>query len=182
MDDLLSRGVIRPSQSKYTSPIVLVRKKNGELRMCVDFRTLNKQTNRDNYPLPLIEDQLDLLYNKRYFSCLDLENAFYHVNMDPQSIQFTSFVTPHGQFEFIKMPFGLKNAPAVFQRYINTIFRELIDLHEILIYMDDILVATDDLEEHFKILEKVFDLIRKFGLKIKYSKCKFLLRLSWISC
>lgn len=121
--------------------------------MCVDYRTLNKQTLRDNYPLPLIEDQLDQLHNKTYFTCLDLKN---HVKMSPESIPFTSFVTPHGQFEFVRMPFGLKNAPSIFQRFINSIFRELIDSHEIMLYMDDIMIASSDLDENIRILKQVF--------------------------
>lgn len=173
LNDLLSNNIIRPSQSQFSSPIVLVKKKNGDVRMCIDYRTLNKQTLRENYPLPLIEDQLVKLHNKKYFSCLDLKNGFYHVKMSTESIHLTSFVTPHGQFEFTKMPFGLRNAPSIFQRFINSIFRELIDSNEIMLYMDDIMVATNDLEENVHILEKVFCLIRQFGLTLNLAKCKF---------
>lgn len=175
LDDLLEQKVIRPSQSQYCSPIVLVKKKDG-IRMCVDYRTLNKHTVRDNYPLPVIEDQMDLLSNKRYFSCLDLKSGFHHVSMAEDSVPLTAFVTPHGQFEYLRMPFGLKNAPSVFQRFINAIFRSLIDNNKIMIYMDDIMVATDTLEGHFEILEEVFQLIKQHGLQLKMSKCKFFLQ------
>lgn len=176
LDDLLEQGIIRPSQSQYSSPIVLVKKKSGTIRMCVDYRTLNKLTLRDNYPLPLIEDQIDLLHNKRFFSCLDLKNGFHHVLMSPESIPLTSFVTPHGQFEYTRMPFGLKNAPSVFQRFINFIFRDLIDNNKILLYMDDIMVATNNIIDHQTILNEVFQLIRKHGLNLNWSKCKFFLQ------
>lgn len=174
IDDLLKHKIIRPSHSPYTSPIVLVKKKCGAVRMCVDYRNLNKITERDNYPLPLIEDQIDALQNKRFFSCLDLKDSFYHVPVSIDSIKYTSFVTPLGQFEFTRMPFGARNASSVFQRYINTLFRSLVDSNKILIYMDDIMVATTTLEEHLGILSEVFSIIGKHSLKLKLAKCRFL--------
>lgn len=113
LDDLLEAGTIRPSNSPYASPIVLVRKKTGELRLCVDFRELNKITVKDNFPTPLIDDHIDRLKDKKYFSSLDLKNGFYYVKMSECSIKYTLFVTPIGQFEFLRMPFGLTNAPRV---------------------------------------------------------------------
>lgn len=177
LDELLDQGVIRPSHSPYSSPIVLVRKKNSSnLRMCVDYRRLNKLSARDNYPLPLIEDQMDQLNNKTYFSCIDLKNGFHHVAMETKSIPLTSFVTPHGQFEYMRMPFGLKIAPSVFSRYIYSIFRSLIDTNKILVYMDDIMVATENIHEHITILREVFELIDRHKLKLKLEKCKFFVR------
>lgn len=173
LDDLLLKNIIRPSNSAYCSPIVPILKKNGELRMCVDYRMLNKISARDNYPLPLIEDQMDLLHDKKYFSCLDLKDGFHHVTMAADSIHLTSFVTPHGQFEFMRMPFGLKNAPSVFQRFINSLFRHLIDANKILVYMDDIMIATNSLDEHLNVLREVFEVIHKNGLILRLSKCKF---------
>lgn len=176
LDSLLAENIIRPSQSTYSSPIVLVKKKNGNVRMCVDYRTLNKLSERDNYPLPLIEDQLDLLHGKTFFSCLDLANGFYHVDMSEESVPLTSFVTPFGQYEFLKMPFGLKIAPSVFQRYINYLFRSLIDANKIMVYMDDLMIATSTLEEHINILNEVFEVINRHGLKLRLTKCKFFLQ------
>lgn len=144
--------------------------------MCVDYRRLNKLSARDNYPLPLIEDQMDQLNNKTYFSCIDLKNGFHHVAMEEESIPLTSFVTPHGQFEYIRMPFGLKIAPSVFSRYIYSIFRPLIDENRILVYMDDIMVATEDIQEHFTILQEVFQVIKQHKLKLRLEKCKFFVR------
>ena len=174
ISDLLKEGVIRPSRSPYSSPIVLVRKKTGDIRLCVDYRELNKITVKDNFPAPLIDDQIDKLKNKKYFSHLDLKNGFHHVRMNEKSIPFTSFVTPLGQFEYLKMPFGLANAPKVFSRFTQQIFADLIDKEEIILYMDDILIATETIPDHLAVLKKVFNLATKFDLKFRLDKCSFL--------
>lgn len=174
IDDLLKEGVIRPSRSPYSSPIVLVRKKTGDLRLCVDYRELNKITVKDNFPSPLIDDQIDKLKTKKYFSHVDLKNGFHHVRMNETSVPYTSFVTPLGQYEYLKMPFGLANAPKVFSRFTQQIFADLIDKDEIILYMDDILVATETVPEHFNILKKIFNLAAKFDLKFRLDKCSFL--------
>lgn len=173
IDELLAEGIIRPSNSAYSSAIVLVNRKDGRRRLCVDYRGLNKVTVRDNYPLPLIEDCLEYLEGKRYFSLLDLKNGFHQVKIADTSIKYTSFVTPGGQYEYVRMPFGLKNAPAIFQRFINTIFRDLIDQGKIIIYLDDIFLATDTLEEHRKLLAEVLTRTALRGLKLNLEKCKF---------
>lgn len=173
---LLKDGIIRPSNSPYASPIVLIPKKNGEVRLCIDYRKVNEITIRDNLPTPVIDDHLDRLRDKCYFSCLDLTNGFYHVNMAESSIKFTSFVTPLGQFEYLLMPFGLTNAPRVFQRFVNGIFAELIQQDKILLYLDDILVATRDIREHLEILQKVFGLAARNRLSFRLDKCSFLYR------
>lgn len=171
---LLDDGVIRPSDSPYASPIVLVKKKNGETRLCVDYRSLNKLTVRDNFPIPLIEDCLEYLDGKRWFTVLDLKSGFHQVQVSPESIKLTSFVTPTGQYEYVRMPFGLKNAPAVFQRFITAIFRDFLIKNEIVIYLDDILLATPDESSHLLLLERILCRLRKYNLQLRMSKCKFL--------
>lgn len=154
LDELLEKGYIRDSNSEFASPIVLTEKKNGKLRLCVDYRVLNKITARDNYPMPLVEDQLAIVGNKKYFSLLDLKDGFHHVRVAEESIKYTSFVTPLGQYEWLRMPFGLRTAPATFQRYINLVLIEFTRAGDIAIYMDDILVATETIERHLEILER----------------------------
>lgn len=173
INDLLKEGYIRPSCSRYTSAVVLVKKKSGETRMCVDYRGLNKLTARDNYPLPLIDDCLLYLCNKRYFSLLDLKAAFHQILMHLDSCKYTSFVTPMGQYEFLRMPYGLKNSPAVFQRFIHEVFRDLIDACLIVIYLDDILVGGATLEEHNELLRIVLERLSIRGLQLNLEKCKF---------
>ena len=146
ISDLIERRVIRPSNSEYASPIVLTRKKSGDLRLCIDYRALNKINLRDNYPLPLIDDQLDSLEGKKYFSLLDLKDGFHHLDVTPDSIKLTSIVTPFGQYEYLKMPFDLKTAPATFQRFVNTAFADLIKSGKISVYIDDVMIATRTLE------------------------------------
>lgn len=159
---------------EYASPIVLTRKKNGEYRLCVDYRTLNKYLIRDNYPLPLIEDQIDVLNGKKYFSLIDLKDGFYHIEIESDSVKYLSFVTPFGQYSFRRMPFGLKTAPSAFQRFINTALKELIESGDVVVYMDDILVATLTIEHHFEVLENLFRIMVKNKLNIRLDKCRFL--------
>ena len=124
--------------------------------MCVDFRVLNKVTARDNYPMTLIEDQLALVGNNKYFTLLDLKNGFHHVQIASDSLKYTSFVTPLGQYEWLRMAFGLPTAPPTFQHYVNLIYAEFTRVGDMTIYMDDILVATQTIEHHLGILEQVF--------------------------
>lgn len=176
LDNLLKENIIRPSNSPYANPIVLVHKKNGELRLCIDYRELNKITIKDNFPTPLINDHLDRLRDKQYFTCLDLRNGFHHVRVAESSIKLTAFVTPLGQFEYLRMPFGLTNAPRVFQRFICNIFSDLIKQHKILLYIDDILIATKNIDEHIEILRKVLKRAAQFHLDFRFDKCSILLQ------
>lgn len=162
VDELLERGVIRPSSSPYASPIVLTKKKSGETRMCIDYRSLNKLVLRDNYPLPVIDDCLEHLEGSPGFTRWMTEN----------SIKYTSFATPNGQFEFLRLPFGLKNGPAIFQRFVNEVFRDFLARNEVVIYMDDILVASRTLDEHLALLDRVLKRLAEYGLELKFQKCK----------
>lgn len=151
LDDLLDRNIIKPSSSEYSSPIVLIKKKNGELRLCVDYRELNKRMIKDRYPLPLIDDHLDSLRGKKYYTCIDLKDGFHHVKVTQQSQKFTSFITPIGQFSYLRMPFGTCNGPSLFQRFVNNIFQELIKAKRIIVYFYDLVIATRTIEEHLSI-------------------------------
>jgi len=122
--------------------------------MCIDFRALNAITTRDNFPLPLIEDQLNLLEGKKYFTTLDLKDGFFHIKMHEDSIKYTSFVTPLGQYEYVRMPFGLKGAPLKLQRYVAQVFKDQITAGEISVYLDDFLIATETIEHHLRVLVK----------------------------
>ncbi|KAF0736105.1 Transposon Ty3-G Gag-Pol polyprotein [Aphis craccivora] len=128
IQEWLAEDIIRPSCSEYASPVLLVKKKDETLRLCIDYRELNKKIVRDRYPLPLIDDQIDRLRGAVIFSTLDLRNGFFHVSVDEPSVKYTSFVVPSSQYEFLRTPFGLCISPPVFQRYVNFIFRDLIRL------------------------------------------------------
>lgn len=170
-------GVIQPSNSPWASPIVLVRKKDGTYRFCVDYRELNAVTTPDSYPLPRIDDLLDQLGDMKFFSTLDLASGYWQVLVHPDSRAKTAFVTPHGLHEFRVMPFGLTNAPAVFQRLMQ---RVLMDLNPqdgqgfVTVYIDDILIYSRTLEEHLSHLKAVMSRLIKAGLKLKPSKCLFI--------
>lgn len=176
IQEWLDKGIIRPSTSEFSSPLVLVKKKNGNTRICIDFRKLNKQVVRDRYPLPLIEDQIDKLQEARVFSSIDLRNGFFHVAVDPASRKYTGFVTPDGHYEFVRTPFGFCNSPASFQRYINSVFRELVRRKIVAIYMDDVVILAENEEEALQRLILVLETAEEHGLEINWEKCQFLSR------
>lgn len=167
-------GIVRESFSNYASPIVLVKKKDNTQRLCVDYRNLNKKIYRDRFPIPIIDEQIDFLHDASFFSTLDLANGFFHVAIEEESIKYTAFVTPHGHYEFLRMPFGLCNSPPTFQRFIVAIFRPLIQARKVLIYIDDLIIPSKSEEEGFKVLEDVLKVATDFGLEIKWKKCKIL--------
>ena len=169
-------GVIEPSDSPWSSPVVLVRKKDGSLRFCVDYRELNKVTRKDTYPLPRVDDLLDQVGHSKYFTTLDLASEYWQIRVAPYSCEKTAFVTPHGLFQFRVMPFGLTNAPAVFQRLMHKVLMGLnpTDGNQFVsVYIDDVLIYSTSLNEHLKHLELVIQRIEGAGLKLKPSKCCF---------
>jgi transposase InsO family protein len=171
--ELLQNGIIRESRSPYASPILLVKKKDGTPRLCVDFRALNQITKKERYPLPLIEDHLDRLGGYSFFTTLDLSSGFYQVPMSDESIEKTAFVTPDGHFEFTRMPFGLANAPAVFQRLMNAVLGDL--RYEVaLVYVDDIIIPSKTVREGLEKLKVILERLREHDLTLKLSKCSFL--------
>lgn len=174
IEEWLREGIIKESSSDFASPIVLVRKKDGSVRICCDYRKLNVNIVKDRFPLPLIEDVMDKLEGARIFTTIDLRNGFFHVDVDESSTKYTSFVTPSGQYEFLKCPFGLCNSPAVFQRFISHIFRGLTTKNIMIFYMDDIVIPSSTYEEGIERLRMVLEVARDYGLEIKKSKCQFL--------
>lgn len=172
----LADGIVEPCSSEYSSQVVVVKKKDGTPRVCIDYRALNKNIVKDNYPLPLIDDILEKLEGVTTFSKIDLRNAFFHVEIEPNSRKYTSFVTHNGQFQFLRAPFGLCKSPAVFQRFINTIFRDLIIKGHVIIYMDDMTIPSKDENEGLERLASVFSIASSYGLEINFSKCSFLTR------
>jgi hypothetical protein len=175
IEDLLAKGFIRPSVSPYASPVLFVPKKDGGFRMCVDYRALNRQTIKNKYPLPRIDDLLDQLRGARIFSKIDLRSGYHQIRMAENSIEKTAFRTRYGSFEYLVMPFGLCNAPATFQSVMNTVLQPVLDQCAI-VYIDDILVYSRSLEEHVRDLRKVLEILRKEKLYTKLSKCNFALR------
>ena len=163
-------GVIRPSNSPWLSPVVLVRKRDGTLRFCIDYRVLNSVTKPDVFPLPRINDLLDQLGKSKYYTTLDLASGYWQIKVNANSQEKTAFTTHQGLFEFRVMPFGVMNAPAVFQRLMQ---RVLSGLQFISVYLDDVIVYSETLEEHASHLRTVFERLRTANLKLNPAKCKF---------
>lgn len=174
IDSWLQDGIISVSSSEYASPILLTRKKDGSMRLCVDYRKLNRIIIKERFPFPNMEEQLDKLQEGRYFSTLDLENGFFHVPVEKGSRKYTAFCCHKGIFEFNKTPFGLCNSPSSFQRFICDVFRELIYDNKIIIYVDDIIIQSETKEEGIERLKNVLDISARSGLKFKWKKCQFL--------
>ena len=172
---LLKHGLIRKSISSYSFPITLVNKKDdGEKqRLCIDYRKLNTVTIADNYPFPRIEDIVDKLYGSKYFSTFDISSGFWQIPVDKKDIHKTAFVTQTDHYEWLVMPFGLRNAPALFQRIISEIIRK----HDLAMfchnYIDDILVHSSNFTEHINHIEKVLLVFKEENIKLKMSKCNF---------
>ena len=173
IDLLLKLGIIQNSSSEYSSPVLLVPKKNGEYRLCVDYRKLNSRTKKENFPVPNIEETLNSLGNKRYFTNLDLLSGYHQIPIAEQSTQYTGFVTPTGHYEYTCMPFGLSNAPAIFMRLMRKICDRVKSL-DIIVYLDDILISTVTVDEHISLLKKILNEICKANLKLNIAKCNFM--------
>ena len=173
LDQMLQQDIIEPAHGPWSSPIVLVKKKDGSTRFCVDFRRLNDLTRKDAQPLPRIDDTLDALTGACWFSTLDLASGYWQVEVDPDDREKTAFVTPFGIHQFRVMPFGLCNAPGTFQRLMELVLAGL-NWTTCLVYLDDIIIFSRTVEEHLQRLQEILERLKNAGLKLKPSKCHLL--------
>ena len=172
LQDLLDRTIIKKSSSPYASPVVLVQKRDGSIRLCIDYRKVNSLTVKDAFPLPRIEETLEILAGSKFFSSLDLAHGSFQVTMHPGLVDKTAFRVPWGPFAFNRMPQGLCNSPGTFQRVMELMFGDL-NLSQLVLYLDDILVYSETFEDHLSRLGTVFERLISHGLKLKGCKCRF---------
>ncbi|GAU51141.1 hypothetical protein TSUD_240800 [Trifolium subterraneum] len=175
LEELLQKHFIRPSVSPWGAPVLLVKKKDGTMRLCIDYRQLNKVTIMNNYPLSRIDDLLDQLRGATIFSKIDLRSGYHQIRIRTSDVSKTAFKTRYGHYEFLVMPFGLTNAPAIFMDYMNRIFQPYLDKF-VVIFIDDILIYSKDPQEHAEHLRIVLNILREKQLYAKFSKCEF-----WLS-
>ena len=174
--EMVKQGIIQRSNSPFASAIVLVKKGDGTYRFCIDFRKLNDITVKDSFPLPRIDESLDKLGSAKYFTSLDMGSAFWQIELTDAAKKRTAFSTSEDLFEWTRMPFGLCNATATFQRLMAQVLRNIKNKHGnlVLCYVDDILIATATIEEHLERIQEVFAALEAAGLKLKASKCNFM--------
>ncbi|GBG80582.1 hypothetical protein CBR_g31042 [Chara braunii] len=172
LEELLRLGFIKPSNSSWGAPVLFARKADGTLRLCIDYRGLNRYTVKNSYPMPRSDELFDRLAGNRFFTKIDLRSVYHQIRVAAADQQKTAFRSHFGHYEFIVMPFGLTNAPATFQRAMNDIFRDILEQY-VLVYLDDILVYSRTLEEHLRHLRDVLDRLRRHGFYAKLSKCRF---------
>ena len=157
--EYMEKSLVRDSKSPYSAPVIFVRKKEGDLRMCIDYRALNKQTVKDRYPMPRIDDLMDQLLGATVFTKLDLRSGYHQIRVAPADVEKKAFRTRDGHYEFTVMPFGLTNAPAAFQQLMNNVMRPFLDKF-VVVYMDGILIYSGTAEEHKEHLRLVLKRLR----------------------
>jgi len=171
LQEMLAQGIIEPCTSEWAAPIVLVKKKNGSLRLCVDYRKLNSLSNIDAYPMPRIEELIDKLGKAKFISTLDLTRGYWQLPMASNSRDKTAFTTPFGLFRFNVMPFGLNGAPATFQRMMESLIRGMEEFTGG--YMDDLVIFSNTWKEHLDHVWLVMERLKEANLTAKPSKCQF---------
>src|SRR4051812_1361738 len=171
LDQLLESGFVKPSLSAYGAPVLFVRKKSGELRMCIDYRALNKITIKNSYGLPRIQELLDQIRGAKYFSTLDLNSGYHQLRVHEDDTSKTAFRTRYGLYEFTVVPFGLTGAPAAFMKFVQFLFHHLLD-RSVVVFVDDILIYSKTESEHRHHVKEVLDILRKNRLYAKLSKCQ----------
>ena len=171
-DELRSMNVIKYSKSPWSAPIVPVRKPDGSIRMCIDYRQLNKVTKTDRFPIPNISDLVFGLHGMQYFSSLDLMKGYYQVKLHPDSTECTAFSTAQNHYEFLRLPFGLKNAPGAFQREMQVVLKSF-DRNQVMVYIDDILIMAPTFEEHLVLVDRVLQTLVEHDIKVNAKKCSF---------
>ena len=172
LQELLDKGFIRPSFSSWGAPVLFVKKKDGTLRLCIDYRQLNKVTVRNKYPLPRIEDLFDQLQGATVFSKIDLRSGYHQLRIKESDVPKIAFRTRYGHYEFLVMPFGLTNAPAAFMDLMNRVFKLCLDKF-VIMFIDDNLVYSRTKDEHTEHLRMVLEISRERQLYTKFSKCEF---------
>ncbi|GJW35200.1 putative reverse transcriptase domain-containing protein [Tanacetum coccineum] len=175
LKELQEKGFIRPSHSPWGAPVLFVKKKDGAMRMCIDYRELNKLTIKNRYPLPRIDDLFDQLQGACCFSKIDLRSGYHQLRVREEDIPKTAFRTRYGHFEFTVMPFGLTNAPAIFMDLMNRVCKPYLDKF-VIVFIDDILIYSKSEEEHEVHLKAILDLLKKEKLYAKILKCEFWLQ------
>jgi hypothetical protein len=172
VEEMLSSGVIEKSYGAWSSPVVLVKKKTGEIRFCIDYRKLNSITKEDAFPLPRIDNLLEKFRKAKWFSSVDLASGYWQIAMNEEDKEKTAFVCRYGLYQWNVMPFGLTNAPASFQRMMNELFMEYLD-EFMAVYLDDIIIYSESWEEHLEHLRKIFEKLKGANLMMKLKKCEF---------
>ena len=170
--EMLEQELIQPSTSPWSFPVVVVKKKNGKFRFCVNYKPLNDITKKDNYPLPRIDELLDSLHEAQWFTTLDLASGYWQIKVKPEDQEKTAFITKFGTYEFKVMPFGLCNAPATFQRTMDTVLRGIKEKF-VLVYLDDVIIYSKTFSEHLQHIIEVLNRIREANLRLKAEKCHF---------